>query len=262
MADSPELLKGIGIFHAFAPGSVHLAVQARAIFLGMLVYAVGITVSDRAEWLRPESEKRVSLPIISWLKNNDGEEQAQAEALHGVLTLFLVTQSRITNIPLFVLYELQMQAIARMDLSARELSLTSIILQYSSFFASGGSNAISSVDLSNAYNGVSGYSVAAVGTLTFCGNWAGPLWWMTATVLLVGRHGRDRRQCLRQLQLLCTCFVANANVFVMLACTMLRTHLFVWTVFSPKYLYTLAWSVGQHLCINMTALSLYIWLRS
>jgi ethanolaminephosphotransferase len=40
---------------------------------------------------------------------------------------------------------------------------------------------------------------------------------------------------------------------VMAACTMLRTHLFIWTVFSPKYLYTLAWTILNHLFINLPA---------
>lgn len=262
MADSPELLRGIEIFRAFAPSGMDLVIQARAVFLGTVIYAVGITLSNRGKWLRPESGKRVFTPIVAGLKNDGGEQQGQAEALQGVLALFLMTQSRVTNIPLFALFEVQMQVLASMDLSAREISLTSIILQYSSFFAFGGSNAISSVDLSNAYNGVSGYSVAAVALLTFCSNWAGPLWWVTATLLLTGRHRRDRREGLMQLQLLSTCFMANANMFVMLACTLLRTHLFIWTVFSPKYLYTLAWSLGQHFCINMTAFKLYIWLWS
>jgi ethanolaminephosphotransferase len=38
---------------------------------------------------------------------------------------------------------------------------------------------------------------------------------------------------------------------VMAACTLLRTHLFIWTVFSPKYLYAMAWAVGWHLLVNV-----------
>ena len=59
---------------------------------------------------------------------------------------------------------------------------------------------------------------------------------------------------------LLTVFVTSSLLFVMAACTLLRTHLFIWTVFSPKYLYSMAWSLGQHLCINMMAGSLLYWL--
>lgn len=260
MADSPELLKGIVLVRAFALGGIDLVIQARAVFLGMVIYAVGITLSNRAMWRSPGFRKRVLKPIAVWLENDGGEQEGQAEVLHGVLALFLMTQTRVTNIPLFILSEVQLQVLASMDLSTCELSLTSIILQYTSFFAFGGSNAISSVDLSNAYNGVSGYSVAAVALLTFCANWAGPIWWVTATLLLMGRKRRDRCRGVRQLQLSSTCFIATTNMSVMLACTLLRTHLFIWTVFSPKYLFTLAWCFGQYFCISMTAFKLYMWL--
>lgn len=46
-----------------------------------------------------------------------------------------------------------------------------------------------------------------------------------------------------------TAFTAASLVAVMAACTLLRTHLFIWTVFSPKYLYAMAWAVGWHLLV-------------
>lgn len=47
-----------------------------------------------------------------------------------------------------------------------------------------------------------------------------------------------------------TVFVAASLVAVMGACTILRTHLFIWTVFSPKYLYAMAWSMAWHLIVS------------
>ncbi|MBW0513396.1 hypothetical protein O181_053111 [Austropuccinia psidii MF-1] len=44
-----------------------------------------------------------------------------------------------------------------------------------SFFAFGGSNSLATVDLSNAYNGLSSYSVPIVAFLTFLSNFAGPI---------------------------------------------------------------------------------------
>ncbi|KAL8828892.1 MAG: hypothetical protein Q9170_006409 [Blastenia crenularia] len=183
---------------------------------------------------------------------------AQMMSIHGILTLFLMTQSRVTNIPLFALFELQMKVLGSMDLSVCEISLTSLILQYTSFFAFGGSNAISSIDLSNGYNGVSGYNVAVVGILTFCSNWAGPLWWIVASMILLARSRRDGNNCYQYFYHLSTCFAANSVLFVMLACAALRTHLFIWTVFSPKYLYTLAWTLGLHLLLNTSVIGLFM----
>ena len=184
-----------------------------------------------------------------------------SQPLHDLFTLFLVTQSRATSIPLFLLLEMQYQALDSLRLSSIELTLTSLLSQYVSFFAFGGSNAISSIDLSNAYNGINGYNVVAVGILTFCGNWAGPLWWTSATALLFSRQHKQRQKWIRHLSLLST-FVSSSLLFVMLACTALREHLFIWTVFSPKYLYTIAWSMGQHLCISIGYGSLLFWIGS
>ena len=171
--------------------------------------------------------------------------------VHDLLTLFLMTESRVTNIPIFLLFEFQLHTIRWLGLSPDEITMTSILLQNASFFAFGGSNAISSIDLSNAYNGISGYNVIAVGILTFCSNWAGPIWWTSATVILLSEKRHDRPDnWLRHLTLM-TGFVGVSALCVMLSCTALRTHLFIWTVFSPKYLYSIAWSLGHHLCINV-----------
>ena len=136
-----------------------------------------------------------------------------------------------------------------MSLSNFEITVTSLLLEYTTFFAFGGSNAISSVDLSSAYNGISGYNVVAVGILTFLSNWAGPIWWVSARHL-VFRGDRRTRGHGNDLEL-STFFVVASVLSVMVACTVLRTHLFIWTVFSPKFLYSMAWSGAHHLLINI-----------
>lgn len=181
--------------------------------------------------------------------------------IHYLLTLFLMTQTRVTNIPLFLLFEIILLVFRSLRVSVGEVTLTSILFQFASFFAFGGSNAISTIDLSNSYNGISAYNVAAVGVLTFCGNWAGPLWWTSATVLLHSPMARKlpKETYLQHVSLL-TIFSTVCVFAVMLGCTALRTHLFIWTVFSPKYLYTMVWSIGQHLCINIGYGSLLFWI--
>lgn len=184
-----------------------------------------------------------------------------------------MTQSRVTNIPLFLLFQCQGAFLSSLGLDdPATIPTSSLLLQYSSFFAAGGTNAISSVDLSSAYNGVSGFNVTAVGLLTFVSNWAGPIYWTSATNLLLLRArarsdatakakatetgaeselGYRTRglfaQHVANLSLFATCSVS----FIMAACTALRTHLFIWTVFSPKYLYCMAWNIAQHLVVNI-----------
>ncbi|KAI9040880.1 mannose-ethanolamine phosphotransferase LAS21 [Aspergillus affinis] len=76
--------------------------------------------------------------------------------LHEALALLLLTQSRITNIPIFLIFRIQLNILASVELQPIELAIMSILMQYTTYFALGGSNAISSVDLSNAYNGAIG----------------------------------------------------------------------------------------------------------
>ncbi|OTB11945.1 hypothetical protein K445DRAFT_321661 [Daldinia sp. EC12] len=243
--DAPELIVGfakmlVGLFDG--PTLVN---RARAVFLGL-----GLT----------------SLyPLYSIFLR--GTKQSKGDAmrtLHHLYTLFALTQSRVTNAPLFLLFQAIHLYLSRLHLGVVDITISSLLLQFSSFFAMGGSNAISGLDLSNAYNGISGFNIFAVGLLTFLSNWAAPVWWTSASNLLLlqarnsVKPGRDH--IFQQHVAILTVFITMALVFVMVACTTLRTHLFIWTVFSPKYLYSMAWSLGQHLAINVAFGGLLYWL--
>ncbi|PGH14428.1 hypothetical protein AJ79_03071 [Helicocarpus griseus UAMH5409] len=255
-ADSPELIQGSlllkGLVESVA--GVSLVSQARAVFSGLaiaLAYAIYIEVQRRSA-LKTSTQRNRTL-------NGNTPHSTTTTLLtdlHDLTTLFLLTQSKPTNIPLYLLFRAQHTALSAMHLSTAEISLASLILQYTTFFALGGSNSIASVDLSNAYNGISGYNVVLVGILTFAGNWAGPIWWVLATWGLfaeterTGGKGKVKGRGCDHLALL-TCFVSTSLLAVMVACTVLRTHLFIWTVFSPKFLYSMAWCLGQHLVVNV-----------
>lgn len=183
-----------------------------------------------------------------------------------------------------------------MDLSPTAITTTTLLIAQTSFFALGNSNAISSIDLSNAYNGISGYNVLAVGVLVFMSNWAGPVYWSLAGVLLLGSHGQKQRYIntnelhvadwvAREREYLnemakkeeksrkdrksWDVWIQHAALFtlwtgimlasVMAACTALRQHLFIWTVFSPKYLFAMAWGVAWHLGVTLGLGSL-VWM--
>ncbi|KAK1777821.1 alkaline phosphatase-like protein [Copromyces sp. CBS 386.78] len=268
-----------------------LTARARAVFVGL-----GLATAAGMGFILWESK------IVSGRRGSRHKRQtpkkngpARAEAvtvLQNLYTILALTQSRTTNIPLFLIFNLTYWFLSNEidtgNLSTAELGISSLLLQYASFFAMGGSNAISSVDLSNAYNGVSDFSVVLVGILTYVGNWAGAVWWVVGTVVLLGRiWRRDQRLALskdkkdeagevsvvqEQSQTqsglfktyvsVMTLFTAFSVAAVMAACTILRTHLFVWTVFSPKYLYCVAWSLGQHLVVNVGVGGLLFWLGS
>lgn len=199
-----------------------------------------------------------------------------------------MTQTRATNVPLYIAFIFQDHFFKGLNLSPIQITISTLLLGQSSFFALGNSNAISSIDLSNAYNGISGFNVVGVGILTFLGNWAGPVWWsITAIKMLVDtsspleekekpgkKKNRDwvkqefdnllptkpQQQAVSAPQkpspftghiALLSLFTSASLLAVMVACTILRTHLFIWTVFSPKYLFAMAWSLAFHLLISL-----------
>ncbi|CAN8097225.1 unnamed protein product [Discula destructiva] len=240
--DAPELVTGFA--HALL-GLTHggsLVMRAQAVFVGLAIAAACVVYF-----------------IVT--KNRISKRMSAAETLHHLYTLLAITQSRATNVPLFLLFDVLFKFLSAQSLTLTELTTSSLLLQYMSFFALGGTNAISSVDISSAYNGVRNFDVVTVGILTFVSNWAAPIYWVTATnvLLLRKRKNGERAVYLRHVTLL-TVFATASVAFVMAACTALRTHLFIWTVFSPKYLYCVAWSLGQHLLVNIGVGGLLYWL--
>lgn len=231
--DAPELVAGFARALIDLTYGGSLVVRAQAIF-------VGLTLATACVIYFIVTGNRVSKRVIA------------VESLHHLYTLLGMTQSRATNVPLFLLFDVLFKFLSAQELTLTELSTTSLLLQYSSFFAFGGTNAISSVDLSSAYNGIRNFDVFTVGALTFISNWAGPIYWVTATnVLLMRKRKVGEKNVYKRHVTLMTVFTTASVAFVMAACTALRTHLFIWTVFSPKYLYCVAWSLGQHLLVNI-----------
>jgi len=127
-------------------------------------------------------------------------------------------------------------------------------MQHVSFFALGNSNSLSSIDLSNSYNGISSYSIPLVGVLTFISNWAGPIWWSFAAVRFFaakeGNGGACERGGYLDWMAWSTLFHGIGMAFLVGACIVLRTHLFIWTVFSPKFLFQAVWMGLAHVVIE------------
>ncbi|CAI7591340.1 unnamed protein product [Penicillium manginii] len=233
--DSPELLADTPLSKLAGSwlGSLSLVLQARLVFGGLACCGLLAIVSAKAS-----RSTQISKPNALF---------------HEALHLFLMTQSRITNVPIFLLFRTQGVILSSLNLTGIEVTATTLILQYMTFFAFGGSNSISSVDLSSAYNGVGSYSVVGVGILTFVSNWAGPVWWISKGHLLRPRTppSESPEGEKHDSAALFTFQVAASLLSVMAACTALRTHLFIWTVFSPKYLYSMAWATANHVAVNI-----------
>jgi ethanolamine phosphate transferase 2 subunit G len=281
-ADAPELFYWLQGEDVEWLQQLPLVLTARIIFATLGLYVLIILIKTS---MSSSSSRRKSFILL-------------VPALHSLLSLFLLTQSRTTNIPLFLFFHLQLFALSSLSLSPTQISTSTLILGHVSFYALGNSNAISSIDLSNAYNGVAGYNVLAVGILLFVSNWAGPIWWTVGAMnLIVAQHanleseaakGAEKKRAwveaerellaakastqqqgaritpnpqissdigLKDSYLtyfsIATLFTSGSLLAVQIACTAMRTHLFIWTVFSPKYLYSMAWTLGFHFLVNL-----------
>ncbi|KAI7864701.1 alkaline-phosphatase-like protein [Spinellus fusiger] len=124
---------------------------------------------------------------------------------------------------------------------------------HSAFFTMGHSNSIASIDLSSAYIGVDSYNTTLIGLLTFCSNWSGSIWWTLAGWSLVA--GEDHTETSRSrwwhYNVILSAAFGIFLTFLSVSVTILREHLFIWTVFSPKYLYQIAWTALAHWFIQV-----------
>ncbi|KAI8371582.1 alkaline-phosphatase-like protein [Radiomyces spectabilis] len=185
--------------------------------------------------------------------HQDQYHESYLQLLLHLITPLLILLSKPQYASLFVLFDIQLQLLLGWQRSLPSnaalppwiLATVVLFLGQSGFFITGHSNSIASVDLSNAYIGVQAYDVFFIGVMTFCSNWAASLWWVFAGwVLLTDRGWTAERwhSYLWAQSAIFSVFIAVLSISI----TILREHLFIWTVFSPKYLYQIAWSVLFH----------------
>ncbi|KAG7906358.1 hypothetical protein KL906_004450 [Ogataea polymorpha] len=156
----------------------------------------------------------------------------------------LISQTNFNNVPIFLLLLailLSFQKVVPMS-NLNAISLFIILMQNLSFFQFGFTNSLSSVDLTNSFNGLSSYNMILSGMLTFVCNWAAPIFWSLAYLhLTLKPDGRNWERLYHRLLVTLT-FYSISGLVLIVSCYNLRFHLFIWTVFSPKILYFLSWT--------------------
>ncbi|KAL0084483.1 alkaline-phosphatase-like protein, partial [Phycomyces blakesleeanus] len=205
--------------------------------------------------------KRATLLNVG--KPNDDRVGSFLHILLYTSTPILLLISRSQNAFLFSVYAVQFYLLEQWQRSSMPVPvppwlLGAIVTLFSqaAFFCTGHSNSIASVDLSSSYIGVDGYDPLVIGLLTFCSNWAGSLWWVLAGWVLVTEERDadvDADAELRWWNYSVTLSAVSGSFLVALSLsvTLLREHLFIWTVFSPKYLYQVAWTCLFHWFVHM-----------
>lgn len=103
------------------------------------------------------------------------------------------------------------------------------------FFYQGNSNSLASIDLNAGYVGLNTFNFIAVGLLLTLNTFSGPILSFTTFTEWNQQspHSTDTKY-IRPLILLLIAFPFTLYVFIIL---LMRHHIFIWSVFSPKLLY-------------------------
>ena len=160
----------------------------------------------------------------------------------AIITTILMLQSSIINIPMFLCLIVIENFIEKLDFGKEHTIIVEILLEYLSFFSFGNTNSIATIDLINAYNGISAsYDIKIVGFLMMTSTFAPSIFFS------LKQSSRDYSLTLKYSLILNSLW----GFLFLLSCFIGRYHLFVWSVFSPKLCYFLAWNVFMNLIIKI-----------
>lgn len=211
--DAPELTYGMTPSLMAWVETFDLVILAQTVFGGIVLAFFWMIFTEKQRSTRRtlrsmtgNGGKLPSFPNPSTSFKQANSTTDLAASFFDLLTLFLLTQTKAQNLPLYLLFRMQFFLLckppppithyaptltnpAHLALSPTQTTLTTLLLSQTSFFALGLNNSISSIDLSNAYNGISSYNVLGVGLLVFLSNWSGPVYWSVAGVLLLAAPG-------------------------------------------------------------------------
>ncbi|XP_026656332.2 GPI ethanolamine phosphate transferase 2 isoform X5 [Phoenix dactylifera] len=133
-------------------------------------------------------------------------------------------------------------------------------------FGLGNSNSLATIDVAGAFIGISSYSTVLSGILMFMITYASPMLSFLSMVMYISMKNtryfslpnKSKWSCMLEMKLAFPCLLPLVlNSVVLTAFTiillLMRNHLFVWSVFSPKYLYICAATVCVYIGVFIIA---------
>ncbi|SCU97110.1 LAME_0F18558g1_1 [Lachancea meyersii CBS 8951] len=180
------------------------------------------------------------------------------EKIHSTITTILIFQTSSTNIPQFLVFQIIAPLIESLwrrlwGSNVTALMTIGLVLQHLTFFQFGSTNSIATVNLTNAYNGVSeNYNIHVVGFLMCVGNFAPAIYWSTAClkILYTRKPQYNKWQLFAASRLPALLFYCIFGCFLLGSCVIQRYHLFIWSVFSPKLCYYVSWNLFMHAVVG------------
>lgn len=175
----------------------------------------------------------------------------QSNNVVSAIIILLIHQTRTEVIPIFIVFALLEYSIHSGPESDSILSvLTYLCIQNLSFFSVGNTNLLATVDLSNAYNGVSEYNIVIVTLLTFVSNFSGVLFWLLSQISQLSVSS-EKWKTFYNMSCLKLIFYLISMSSLIGSCINLRYHLFIWSVFSPKLLFFAVWVLLVNVLVEL-----------
>ncbi|XP_072318236.1 GPI ethanolamine phosphate transferase 2 isoform X2 [Eucyclogobius newberryi] len=156
------------------------------------------------------------------------------------LVLVVALLSRAHNLPVLcgslVIQAFMAQFVwSRLDYDAAQTTIMHLWFGHASFYYQGNSNSIGTVDISVGFVGLDSYVEGPAVILTALSTYAGPALW-GAHLLCYLSYNRSPVAVSHSSFCLAVLRSVPCSLFLVLI-TVLRYHLFIWSVFSPKLLY-------------------------
>ena len=120
------------------------------------------------------------------------------------------------------------------------LFLNNLLARFA-YFALGNSNSFTTVDIQTAYTGLSDHNLPVVALNLFVIMFTGPVIWYSQALPTVFRRSRIKFSLGSILHILLFRIVTCTSVLSI--CWLLRFHIMTWTVFSPKVIFEVGWSL-------------------
>lgn len=172
-----------------------------------------------------------------------------------IVTALEVVLAKPINIPVILLILLQAVGLVQLaslaKLDSFQLTTLMFFAGRASWFALGSSNSLSTIDLAGAYLGLENYNPVAVGILLLLSMFAGPIIIFIAQMAILSEAGEPKRFQITFSAMSLTRALTLAVFCVVI--TVVRYHLFIWSVFSPKFFYE-CFHTALHLLFSIVLL--------
>ncbi|KAI0507117.1 hypothetical protein KFK09_013235 [Dendrobium nobile] len=234
---------------------------------GILVFGTFVL----SPWILPLNFQEHSDSHSSALKT-DGVLMGIQDSLYVVGVIYasswcilqLLLQQPVNAIPMLLIFVQTMACIIYFSASGHHRQLVEVAAVYflgmAGHFYLGNSNTLATIDVAGAFIGISSYSIIFPSVLMFIITFSSPILSYlsmlvcisTKDIVSLSLHERPDLSQLLNLMIAFPCLlplVLNSAVLTTFTLILLvmRNHLFVWSVFSPKYLYVCAGTVSVYI---------------